>query len=362
MEATASAPPAEAAPVVSERIAFEFKAKGGEYFRIWIVNLLLTIVTIGIYSAWAKVRRLRYFYGNTYLAGTSFEYHGKPIAILKGRLIALGAYLAFVLLQSWQPLLGFFGIFLFIFGIPWIVVRARLFQMRMSSYRNIRFGFHGTYRGAMGAFVGWPLLALITAYMLLFVFLQRQARYLLTNTSYGATRFGFNKTPGNYAGFFFISLLAAVALFAGFFVALKSLGLFALPTTLASSPQQQLANMAPLVALMIIALPIWMGIIAYFQKSYTNTSLDALELGPHRLECKMQTRKLWWIFFTNLIGIVLTLGLFYPWAKVRLLRYQFESMALNSQGGPDGLVASTEAEPTATGDAMADFFDVDFGL
>ena len=27
---------------------FEFTGKGWEYFRIWIVNLLLTIVTLGI--------------------------------------------------------------------------------------------------------------------------------------------------------------------------------------------------------------------------------------------------------------------------------------------------------------------------
>jgi uncharacterized membrane protein YjgN (DUF898 family) len=39
---------------------FEFRGTGGEYFRIWIVNLLLTILTLGIYSAWAKVRQLRY--------------------------------------------------------------------------------------------------------------------------------------------------------------------------------------------------------------------------------------------------------------------------------------------------------------
>ena len=55
-------------------LPFEFRGNGGEYFRIWIVNLLLTIVTLGIYSAWAKVRRLRYFYGNTYLDGHPFEF------------------------------------------------------------------------------------------------------------------------------------------------------------------------------------------------------------------------------------------------------------------------------------------------
>lgn len=36
-----------------------FTGTGAEYFGIWIVNLLLTIVTLGIYSSWAKVRRLQ---------------------------------------------------------------------------------------------------------------------------------------------------------------------------------------------------------------------------------------------------------------------------------------------------------------
>ena len=44
---------------------FSFTGNASEYFGIWIVNLLLSIVTFGIYTAWAKVRRLRYFYGNT---------------------------------------------------------------------------------------------------------------------------------------------------------------------------------------------------------------------------------------------------------------------------------------------------------
>ncbi|MGA3159250.1 MAG: DUF898 family protein, partial [Steroidobacteraceae bacterium] len=47
----------------------EFRGEGGEYFRIWIVNLLLTLLTLGIYSAWAKVRKQRYLYSNTSVAG-----------------------------------------------------------------------------------------------------------------------------------------------------------------------------------------------------------------------------------------------------------------------------------------------------
>lgn len=56
-------------PDQAHHVPIEFTGSGSEYFRIWIVNLLLTLVTLGIYYPWAKVRRLRYFYGNTLVAG-----------------------------------------------------------------------------------------------------------------------------------------------------------------------------------------------------------------------------------------------------------------------------------------------------
>ncbi len=51
----------------SKIISFYFTGKASEYFKIWIVNGLLTVLTLGIYSAWAKVRTNRYMYGNLYL-------------------------------------------------------------------------------------------------------------------------------------------------------------------------------------------------------------------------------------------------------------------------------------------------------
>ena len=56
-----------------EQIEFGGTAKG--YFGIWIVNLILSIITLGIYSAWAKVRRQTYFKSHTELFGASFGYH-----------------------------------------------------------------------------------------------------------------------------------------------------------------------------------------------------------------------------------------------------------------------------------------------
>ena len=61
-----------------QRHPIEFTASGSEYFRIWIVNLLLIVVTLGIYLPWAKVRKLKYFYSNTWVGGDALDFHGEP--------------------------------------------------------------------------------------------------------------------------------------------------------------------------------------------------------------------------------------------------------------------------------------------
>ena len=66
---------------------FSFHGNGAEYFRIWIVNVMLTAVTLGIYLPWARVRTRKYFYGNTLLNDRTFDYLAKPTALLKGYLI-----------------------------------------------------------------------------------------------------------------------------------------------------------------------------------------------------------------------------------------------------------------------------------
>ncbi len=77
-----------------EELEFKFDGNGFEYFKIWIVNIVLTILTLGIYSAWAKVRNQQYFYGHTELTGTRFEYLAKPINILIGRLLVVPVVIA----------------------------------------------------------------------------------------------------------------------------------------------------------------------------------------------------------------------------------------------------------------------------
>jgi uncharacterized membrane protein YjgN (DUF898 family) len=170
----------------SPRIApFEFTGSGREYFGIWIVNILLTILTLGIYSAWAKVRRNRYFYGNTRLLGSGFDYHAKPMQILIGRIIAFVVLVAFNIVSQLMPMIGLMLALLLLVVLPALVVRGLRFNARMSSYRNVRFGFDGTYWGAVKAFIAGPLLATFSLGLLTPLASKWSTKYFLNNLRYG---------------------------------------------------------------------------------------------------------------------------------------------------------------------------------
>ena len=83
-----------------------FSGEGRDYFGIWVVNLLLTVLTLGIYSAWAKVRRMHFFYRHTSLAGAAFDYHGEPLSILKGRTLAFLMFMAYQISAETQPMVA----------------------------------------------------------------------------------------------------------------------------------------------------------------------------------------------------------------------------------------------------------------
>jgi uncharacterized membrane protein YjgN (DUF898 family) len=362
------APGAAPAVPATRELPIEFRGTGGEYFRIWIVNLLLSIITLGIYSAWAKVRRLRYLYGSTSLEGASFEYHGRPVAILKGRIIVVGTYLLFVGATKLWPLVDILMLPLIIFGVPWIVVRARLFQMRMTSWRGLRFNFHGTYGGAMGAFIGWSLLAAITLFVLYPVALWKQVKFLATNTAYGSERFKFHTTIGRFYEFCLVSLGIMVGVV---FLAVIIMGIVGVAAMLSGglpapgtppAPPDPAAVFRGIAIIMPIYLAMLLLVNAYYRASFLNASIGGVSVGPHKLSSRLKFAPLLGILITNLLGIVVTLGLFYPWAKVRMLRYQLTNTSVIAAGDLGQFVADQEAGPSAVGEEAADFFDIDFGL
>lgn len=339
---------------------FAFSGTGGEYFRIWIVNLFLTILTLGIYSAWAKVRRLRYFYGNTRLAGSAFEYHGKPLQILKGRLIALGVLVFFVLLTAIWPVTNLLFVLVLLIGTPWIIVKARTFHMRMSSYRNIRFNFRQDYGEAARIFIGLAMLISLTLGLIYPYWSFRRYQFVITNTSYGTTPFGFIAKPGIFYRIYFIALLFWIPVLWGFFLVVGSVA--PVEDTGGANPPdpRELARLLPVVLLSIV-IPYFLA-TSFLKKSLGNASLGNALVGPHRLLSDMRLWPLLKIYVVNTLLIALTLGLFLPFAQVRLARYRFETLSLEVHGGLDAFVADQQSQVAAAGQELGEFLDIDLGL
>ncbi len=166
-----------------------FTGNAGEYFGIWIVNLLLSIITLGIYSAWAKVRRKKYFYNNTLIDGVGFDYHASPIAILKGRIIAVILFVLYQVLAGFSPVAAVVLLIAFLFALPWIVVRGLTFNARNSSHRGLRFDFDGSYLQAALTFVLYPILVVITLGLALPFVAQRVNQFAFNHHKFGISRF-----------------------------------------------------------------------------------------------------------------------------------------------------------------------------
>jgi uncharacterized membrane protein YjgN (DUF898 family) len=334
---------------------FHFSASGAEYFRIWIVNLLLTIVTLGIYSAWAKVRRLRYFYGSTRLAGSSFEYHGQPMQILKGRLIAVAVLIPYFLVAALFPPWDLLFWIAFLIALPFLVVKSRLFGMRMTSWRNIRFDFAGTYGAAAKIYLGLMLLVGVTFGLAAPYWTYARQRFLIGQTHLGTSQFDFRARAGDY---YVAIILGGLAIVGG--VVAATLIAVPLPddAMIAALPDFDLRS---IVMIPVMGLAYLFG-FAVINARIRNAAFGNTHIGSHKLSCNLRAPQLFWLYLTNALAAVVSLGLLIPWGQVRLMRYQLSRMQLYVNGNLDEFVGMQQSQVAATGQEVGDLLDVDMGL
>ena len=332
--------PDSAAQAAPRTLPFAFHGDGFEFFRIWIVNLLLSIVTLGIYSAWAKVRTQRYFYGNTQLDGSSFDYLADPLKILKGRLIAFAALVVYSVASELAPMLGLLLTLLFILALPWIIVRSLSFRNSNSAWRGVRFGFDGTYVDAAMAFLVWPLLVMLTLGLLMPMALHAQQRFIAEHSRYGTSHFQLQVGAGPF-----------------FAVGLALLGIGVAGAVLMGV----IDELAPLLMPVAIAAT-YLLLFAFYNVRLTNLVYGNLRLADHRLGAQYRLGSYMTLVLVNLLGMLLTLGLFYPWAKVRNARYAAEHMNLQASGDLDRFVAARRKEVNSLGGELGEMFDVELGF
>jgi uncharacterized membrane protein YjgN (DUF898 family) len=332
----------------------EFTGSAGEYFRIWIVNLFFTLITLGIYSAWAKVRKKRYFYGSTRLDGDSFDYFASPKTILKGRIVAFLVFVTYALAAELYPssALAFWGAFLVI--LPWLVMRALTFNARNSAYRGLRFDFAATPREAVRVYIGMPLIVALTLGLALPWFIARQKAFVLSHHALGTTRFGCDVSAREFFGIYILATIILLALI----VPLAGVMGFAAASRALPEGVAWLGFVIPVV-LMYAAYAV---VYAFIQARTTNLLWNGAHGPGIRFSSTLAAATLARLYIGNVIAIAATAGLLIPWAIVRTLRYRLDSMAMHVRDE-----APHEANPAlervgATGQELGDIFNLDLGI
>lgn len=353
---------AAASPLAQPALAPEkivFTGEWSEYFRIWIVNVLLTIVTLGVYAAWAKVRKRRYFYANTRLLGHTFEYLADPVKILYGNLIVVGLFLALTFSQVISPFLYLALALLFAIAFPWFVVRALLFNARNTAWRGLRFNFTGTYGSSAKVFLLLPMLMPFTLGLIFPFIAKKQKDFIVNHHTFGTTPFSFGGRTEEFYRLFGITLLFFLPLIIAYFA---FIGVMVATSARSGGAPPPPATVISVAMFMLFAAPFAIAGTFYFRAKMFNLIWNNTTIAGNRFVATMKPVSLFVVHFVNSLVTGLTAGLMHPWAAVRMVQFQYESLQVIPAGNIDSFVASAQPPVGAVGDSASDFFDFDLGF
>jgi uncharacterized membrane protein YjgN (DUF898 family) len=341
----------------------EFRGNAGEYFGIWIVNILLTIVTVGIYSAWAKVRRNRYFYGNTFVDDHSFDYHARGLQILIGRGIVIGYIVIYNIVLTINPIAGGLLALLMLVLLPWIVMRSLRFNARVTSYRNIRFDFVGKTWGAVVAIIFGSLVSVFSLGLLAPFASRWLYGYIFNNLRYGDRKFQTDPKIGALYRVWlpaFLLMIIGVAI-GGFLGMMAYYG--AVEGVEDSMAEPEIQVILAIYGALIPALVIWSVAAIFYRVGVRNVVMNAsLFDNRHRLFSDIGRLRYFWIVLSNLVVSILTLGLMRPWAAVREHRYVITHSGILVDGELGDVVASIQNSGSAVTAEYLDLEGFDFGF
>ncbi|HBF10072.1 MAG TPA: hypothetical protein DHW71_02875 [Gammaproteobacteria bacterium] len=326
---------------MSEDIQCQFTGKGKSYFRIWISNIFLNIITVGLYMPWAKVRTLQFFYSHTYAGEDNFKFTGNPWKMFKNRVIAL-LVLGILSLCS-QFISGFenlVSVFVMLI-MPWVIVLSLRFYARHTRYRGVFFQFKGTVWGATQVFILFPLINVVTLFLLSPWLAKKHQEYICNNYYYGKTPFELQVSAKTYYKMFMFITLVTIAglLVSGLFGAIIDRFFFFLGLYIT-----------------------FFAVKNIFALQLKKIMFDHLNIKSFRFKADYQDSPFLKIAASNFILTLLTLGFYFPWAKVRTMAYFTDHLEIRGDSSLDEFISHEVENVKALGEELGDVLDIDVGF
>ena len=353
---------------VPSESAFRFHGTWQEFAAIAFPNLLLTIVTLGIYRFWATTREREYLWSKTTFIDERLEWTGRGIELFIGFVLVfllIGLPLLFLqfgmqalMLQGQEILAAVlaFSAFILIFYLGGVAYfRALRYRLSRTYWRGIRGGSDdpGFVYGLSymwKSIVGWLPIFLLVPWSMVSLWNERW-----NAMSFGPHRFQSNADwkplMKRYLLFYLIPFLIVIG-----FVVMGLSGAFDGPNQAPSGAVA--AMMGIFIIFVVLAFYILLPIAALmFYSKYFRNAVGALRL--HNLEFAFNARAPDWILFflANMAIIICTLGIGYIFMPYRNWKFFVTHMEAYGEINIDELTQSPTAAPKQ-GEGLLDAFDV----
>ena len=285
-----------------------FHGKGSEFFGIVIINWLLNIITLHFYSAWANAKTLQYLYGSTVLNEDNFTFHGTGKEMFKGY---IKLFLIFFILFGGCGTLFYFneiaaGIAILYFSmiilIPLLIHGRYRYQLTRTSWRGIRFGYHGSRKDMIANYFKWIFFTIISLGIYGSWMVMNMMKYIIENIRLGDIEFKFS---GKGKDYFLLGLK-------GLLLSIITLGVYS----------------------------IW------FSKSIIEYYLKNLSLYRNGKEIRFKSNftigQIFQLTVVNYLLFVFTLGIACPWVITRIMKIIAENIELEGEIDLDNIQQTEE--------------------
>jgi uncharacterized membrane protein YjgN (DUF898 family) len=362
------------------------------------------LVTLSLYTPWARARKLRYFHGNTLVDGHPLAFHGDPKKMFRGYLLVGAMVVVYSVAGQFSPTAGLIAFLILAAVWPALLKSSLQFRLANTSWRGLRFRFTGSVRGAYEALLplfvpsaiilglvsmtdpeqqpppdwfGWAMLSVFALMLLVGPWLWwRFKKYQHDHYAYAGLETQFKASVGSFFGVFLktagvtVASMLAGGLLVGVVIAIG--GAIAAAVGLAGAGWGGLMeNKGLLLLLVALAVPLFAlamlafyGVwIPYFTSRMQNLVWSKTGNREFRFQSHLTFRSSLKLTFKNWLLIGLTLGLYWPFAAVAMARLKLQAMAVLTRVDPQALINRSKThEGDAAGDAAGDLFGVDIGL
>jgi uncharacterized membrane protein YjgN (DUF898 family) len=369
----------------SHHLPIEFTGSGSEYFRIWIVNLLLMLVTFGIYYPWAKVRRLRYFHANTLVGGEPLGFHADPKKMLKGYFLVGVLFTLYSAAGNFSALAGFLAFVIVAAIWPALIKSSMQFRLANTSWRGLRFRFKGStgdaYRAVMPLFV--PSLIILAAVAAMtdpgkpptWYLATLGIVFVVTLAVFPWLLWNLKQYQHNHYALASLQTTFKASLRSFYVLFFKALGVVLLPIVLigvVTVLTNDVSAKSMLTPAMIFVLALTSFLVSastlvvakpYFIARLQNLVWTRTGNTSLRFVSDLRFSSLLWLTVKNWLLVVLTLGFYWPFAAVAVARLRLKAVTVKTRINPELLVSRMQSnQGEAAGDAAGDLFGLDIGL